>query len=117
MKEKEKQEHTPTDEKNPLYCESHEQICENLNSANKELPKYKVLQLSAEIFSILMIIGTVFMASNKLQLFGCYYCYIVICLQKSPIVLQFFFLLECLLFGLFVLFGNAIYTVVFVVKM
>ncbi|MFU0551712.1 YcxB family protein, partial [Gardnerella swidsinskii] len=54
-KEKEKQEHTPTDEKNPLYCESHEQICENLRSANKELSKYKVLQPSAEIFSILMI--------------------------------------------------------------
>ena len=34
LKEKEKQEHTPTDEKNPIYCESHEQICENLRSAN-----------------------------------------------------------------------------------
>ena len=68
-KEKEKQEHTPTDEKNPLCCESHEQICENLNSANKEL--YKVLQPSAEIFSILMIIGTVYMLyARQCQLFG-----------------------------------------------
>ena len=97
-KEKEKQEHTPTDEKNPLYCESHEQICENLRSANKELPKYKVLRLSAEIFSILIIVGTVFM-------------------DGSLIVLQFCFLLEFLLFGLFVLFGSAIYIVVFGVRM
>lgn len=81
MKEKEKQEHTPTDEKNPLYCESHEQICENLHSANKELSKYKVLQLSAEIFSILMIVGTVFMADNKLQFLGCItYCFAILIL-------------------------------------
>ncbi|RFT31873.1 hypothetical protein CG403_03990, partial [Gardnerella vaginalis] len=87
MKEKEKQEHTPTDEKNPLYCESHEQICENLNSANKELPKYKVLQLSAEIFSILMIIGTVFMASNKLQLFGWItYCFAILLLVGVSLI-------------------------------
>ena len=78
-KEKEKQEHTLTDEKNPLYCESHEQICENLHSANKELSKYKVLRLSAEIFSILIIVGTVFMASNKLQLFGWIaYCFAIL---------------------------------------
>ncbi|WP_421792426.1 YcxB family protein [Gardnerella sp. KA00718] len=87
MKEKEKQEHTPTDEKNPLYCESHEQICENLNSANKELSKYKVLQLSAEIFSILMIIGTVFMASNKLQLFGWItYCFAILLLVVVSLI-------------------------------
>lgn len=86
-KEKEKQEHTPTDEKNPLYCESHEQICENLNSANKELPKYKVLRLSAEIFSILMIIGTAFMASNKLQLFGWItYCFAILFLVGVSII-------------------------------
>ena len=87
MKEKEKQEHTPTDEKNPLYCESHEQICENLNSANKELSKYKVLRLSAEIFSILMIIGTVFMASNKLQLFGWItYCFAILLLVVVSLI-------------------------------
>ncbi|RFD77395.1 YcxB family protein [Gardnerella vaginalis] len=86
-KEKEKQEHTPTDEKNPLCCESHEQICENLNSANKELYKYKVLQLSAEIFSILMIIGTVFMASNKLQLFGWItYCFAILFLVGVSLI-------------------------------
>lgn len=86
-KEKEKQEHTPTDEKNPLYCESHEQICENLNSANKELYKYKVLQLSAEIFSILMIIGTAFMASNKLQLFGWItYCFAILFLVGVSLI-------------------------------
>ena len=87
MKEKEKQEHTPREEKNPLYCESHEQICENLNSANKELPKYKVLRLSAEIFSILMIIGTAFMASNKLQLFGWItYCFAILFLVGVSII-------------------------------
>ena len=87
MKEKEKQEHTPTDEKNPLYCESHEQICENLRSANKELSKYKVLQPSAEIFSILMIIGTVFMASNKLQLFGWItYCFAILFLVGVSLI-------------------------------
>ncbi|WP_422119354.1 YcxB family protein [Gardnerella sp. DNF00354] len=81
MKDKEEQEHTPTDEKNPLCCESYEQICENLNSANKELSKYKVLQLSAEIFSILMIVGTVFMASNKLQFLGWItYCFAILIL-------------------------------------
>ena len=86
-KEKEKQEHTPTDEKNPLYCESHEQICENLRSANKELSKYKVLQPSAEIFSILMIIGTVFMASNKLQLFGWFtYCFAILLLVVVSLI-------------------------------
>lgn len=86
-KEKEKQEHTPTDEKNPLYCESHEQICENLRSANKELSKYKVLQPSAEIFSILMIIGTVFMASNKLQLFGWItYCFAILLLVVVSLI-------------------------------
>lgn len=86
-KEKEKQEHTLTDEKNPLYCESHEQICENLHSANKELSKYKVLQLSAEIFSILMIIGTVFMASNKLQLFGWItYCFAILLLVVVSLI-------------------------------
>ncbi|MFU0469130.1 YcxB family protein [Gardnerella vaginalis] len=87
MKEKEKQKHTPREEKNPLYCESHEQICENLNSANKELPKYKVLQLSAEIFSILMIIGTSFMASNKLQLFGWItYCFAILFLVGVSLI-------------------------------
>ena len=87
MKEKEKQEHTLTDEKNPLYCESHEQICENLHSANKELSKYKVLQLSAEIFSILIIIGTVFMASNKLQLFGWItYCFAILFLVGVSLI-------------------------------
>ena len=87
LKEKEKQEHTPTDEKNPIYCESHEQICENLRSANKELSKYKVLQLSAEIFSILMIIGTVFMASNKLQLFGWItYCFAILFLVVVSLI-------------------------------
>ena len=87
MKEKEKQEHTPTDEKNPLYCESHEQICENLHSANKGSSKYKVLQLSAEIFSILMIIGTVFMASNKLQLFGWItYCFAILLLVVVSLI-------------------------------
>ena len=86
-KEKEKQEHTLTDEKNPLYCESHEQICENLHSANKELSKYKVLQPSAEIFSILMIIGTVFMASNKLQLFGWItYCFAILLLVVVSLI-------------------------------
>lgn len=86
-KEKEKQEHTLTDEKNPLYCESHEQICENLHGANKELPKYKVLQPSAEIFSILMIIGTVFMASNKLQLFGWItYCFAILLLVVVSLI-------------------------------
>lgn len=86
-KEKEKQEHTPTDEKNPLCCESHEQICENLNSANKELYKYKVLQLSAEIFSILVIIGTAFMASNKLQLFGWItYCFAILLLVVVSLI-------------------------------
>lgn len=86
-KEKEKQEHTLTDEKNPLYCESHEQICENLHSANKELSKYKVLQLNAEIFSILMIIGTVFMASNKLQLFGWItYCFAILLLVVVSLI-------------------------------
>ncbi|MFU0573467.1 YcxB family protein [Gardnerella greenwoodii] len=86
-KEKEKQEHTLTDEKNPLYCESHEQICENLNSANKELPKYKVLRLSAEIFSILIIVGTVFMASNKLQLFGWItYCFAILFLVVVSLI-------------------------------
>ena len=86
-KEKEKQEHTPTDEKNPLCCESHEQICENLNSANKELSKYKVLQLSAEIFSILVIIGTAFMASNKLQLFGWItYCFAILLLVVVSLI-------------------------------
>lgn len=87
MKEKEKQEHTPREEKNPLYCESHEQICENLNSANKELPKYKVLRLSAEIFSILIIVGTVFMASNKLQLFGWItYCFAILFLVVVSLI-------------------------------
>ena len=87
MKEKEKQEHTPREEKNPLYCESHEQICENLNSANKELPKYKVLRLSAEIFSILIIVGTVFMASNKLQLFGWItYCFAILLLVVVSLI-------------------------------
>ncbi|RDW99297.1 YcxB family protein [Gardnerella vaginalis] len=87
MKEKEKQEHTPTDEKNPLYCESHEQICENLRSANKESSKYKVLQPSAEIFSILMIIGTAFMASNKLQLFGWItYCFAILFLVGVSLI-------------------------------
>ena len=87
MKEKEKQEHTLTDEKNPLYCESHEQICENLHSANKELSKYKVLQLSAESFSILIIIGTVFMASNKLQLFGWItYCFAILFLVGVSLI-------------------------------
>ena len=87
MKEKEKQEHTPREEKNPLYCESHEQICENLNSANKELPKYKVLRLSAEIFSILIIVGTVFMASNKLQLFGWItYCFAILFLVGVSLI-------------------------------
>lgn len=86
-KEKEKQEHTLTDEKNPLYCESHEQICENLHGANKELSKYKVLQPSAEIFSILMIIGTVFMASNKLQLFGWItYCFAILLLVVVSLI-------------------------------
>ncbi|MDK8636071.1 YcxB family protein, partial [Bifidobacterium sp. UMB6791A] len=86
-KEKEKQEHTPTDEKNPLYCESHEQICENLRSANKESSKYKVLQPSAEIFSILMIIGTAFMASNKLQLFGWItYCFAILFLVGVSLI-------------------------------
>ncbi|MFU0543239.1 YcxB family protein [Gardnerella vaginalis] len=86
-KEKEKQEHTLTDEKNPLYCESHEQICENLHSANKGLSKYKVLQPSAEIFSILMIIGTVFMASNKLQLFGWItYCFAILLLVVVSLI-------------------------------
>ena len=86
-KEKEKQEHTLTDEKNPLYCESHEQICENLHGANKELSKYKVLQPSAEIFSILMIIGTVFMASNKLQLFGWItYCFAILLLVGVSLI-------------------------------
>ena len=86
-KEKEKQEHTLTDEKNPLYCESHEQICENLHSANKELSKYKVLQLSAEIFSILIIVGTVFMASNKLQLFGWItYCFAILLLVVVSLI-------------------------------
>lgn len=86
-KEKEKQEHTPTDEKNPLCCESHEQICENLNGANKELSKYKVLQLSAEIFSILVIIGTAFMASNKLQLFGWItYCFAILLLVVVSLI-------------------------------
>ena len=86
-KEKEKQEHTLTDEKNPLYCESHEQICENLHSANKGLSKYKVLQPSAEIFSILMIIGTVFMASNKLQLFGWItYCFAILLLVVASLI-------------------------------
>ncbi|PMC43568.1 hypothetical protein CJ216_03045 [Gardnerella greenwoodii] len=87
MKEKEKQEHTLTDEKNPLYCESHEQICKNLHSTNKELSKYKVLQLSAEIFSILIIIGTVFMASNKLQLFGWItYCFAILLLVVVSLI-------------------------------
>lgn len=87
MKEKEKQEHTPTDEKNPLCCESHEQICENLRSANKESSKYKVLQPSAEIFSILMIIGTAFMASNKLQLFGWItYCFAILFLVGVSLI-------------------------------
>ena len=87
MKEKEKQEHTPREEKNPLYCESHEQICENLNSANKELPKYKVLRLSAEIFSILIIVGTAFMASNKLQLFGWItYCFAILLLVVVSLI-------------------------------
>lgn len=87
MKEKEKQEHTPTDEKNPLYCESHEQICENLHSANKGSSKYKVLQLSAEIFSILMIIGTAFMVSNKLQLFGWItYCFAILLLVVVSLI-------------------------------
>ncbi|EIK82942.1 hypothetical protein CGSMWGv00703Bmash_05862 [Gardnerella pickettii 00703Bmash] len=87
MKEKEKQEHTPTDEKNPLCCESHEQICENLRSANKGSSKYKVLQPSAEIFSILMIIGTVFMASNKLQLFGWItYCFAILLLVVVSLI-------------------------------
>ncbi|MFU0537301.1 YcxB family protein [Gardnerella greenwoodii] len=86
-KEKEKQEHTPTDEKNPLYCESHEQICENLRSANKGSSKYKVLQPSAEIFSILMIIGTVFMAFNKLQLFGWItYCFAILLLVVVSLI-------------------------------
>ena len=86
-KEKEKQEHTLTDEKNLLYCESHEQICENPHSANKELSKYKVLQPSAEIFSILMIIGTVFMASNKLQLFGWItYCFAILLLVVVSLI-------------------------------
>ena len=87
MKEKEKQEHTLTDEKNPLYCESYEQICENLHSANKELSKYKVLRLSAEIFSILIIVGTVFMASNKLQLFGWItYCFAILLLVVVSLI-------------------------------
>ena len=87
IKEKEKQEHTPREEKNPLYCESHEQICENLNSANKELPKYKVLRLSAEIFSILIIVGTAFMASNKLQLFGWItYCFAILFLVGVSLI-------------------------------
>lgn len=87
MKEKEKQEHTPTDEKNPLCCESHEQICKNLRSANKGSSKYKVLQPSAEIFSILMIIGTVFMASNKLQLFGWItYCFAILLLVVVSLI-------------------------------
>lgn len=87
MKEKEKQEYTPTDEKNPLCCESHEQICENLRSANKGSSKYKVLQPSAEIFSILMIIGTVFMASNKLQLFGWItYCFAILLLVVVSLI-------------------------------
>lgn len=86
-KEKEKQEHTLTDEKNPLYCESHEQICENLRSANKGSSRYKVLQPSAEIFSILMIIGTVFMASNKLQLFGWItYCFAILLLVVVSLI-------------------------------
>ncbi|MFU0538257.1 YcxB family protein [Gardnerella vaginalis] len=86
-KEKEKQEHTLTDEKNPLYCESHEQICENLRSANKGSSRYKVLQPSAEIFSILMIIGTVFMASNKLQLFGWItYCFAILLLVGVSLI-------------------------------
>lgn len=86
-KDKEKKEHTPIDEKNPLCCESHEQICENFNSANKELSKYKVLQLSAEIFSILMIIGTAFMASNKLQLFGWItYCFAILFLVGVSLI-------------------------------
>lgn len=87
MKEKEKQEHTPREEKNPLYCESHEQICENLNSANKGSSKYKVLRLSAEIFSILIIVGTVFMASNKLQLFGWItYCFAILFLVVVSLI-------------------------------
>lgn len=86
-KEKEKQEHTTTDEKNPLCCESHEQICENLRSANKGSSKYKVLQPSAEIFSILMIIGTAFMASNKLQLFGWItYCFAILFLVGVSLI-------------------------------
>lgn len=67
---KKKQEHIPMDGENPLYCASYIQTWENYRRMNEELQKQKVCQMIAARFAILMIVGTAFMAADKLQIFG-----------------------------------------------
>ncbi|QJD12585.1 YcxB family protein [Streptococcus canis] len=84
---KEKKEHTTIDEKNPLHCVSYLQTWENYHRMNKELYNHKIWKLDASKFAILMIVGTAFMAANKLQLLGWItYCAAILLLVGIPLI-------------------------------
>lgn len=84
---KEKQEQIPMDGENPLYCASYIQTWENYRRMNEELQKQKVCQMIAARFAILMIVGTAFMAADKLQIFGwSSYCAAILLFVASPLI-------------------------------
>lgn len=76
---KEKQEQITVEEGDPLYHVSYVQTWENYHRMDRELYLQKVWQLSTSSFTICIIIGTIFMAAEKLQLFGwiCYFAAIL----------------------------------------
>ena len=71
----------------PLYCATYMQTWENYLMLNKELYKQKVRKMIAASFAVLTIVGTAFMAADRLQLLGrLTYCAAILLLVGLPFI-------------------------------
>lgn len=77
----------PMSEANPRYCISYTHTWENYYGMNRELYKHKMLQMVAASFVLLMIVGTVCMTADTLQLLGrSVYCAAILLLGGLPLI-------------------------------
>ena len=85
----EKPKQIPMSEANPRYCISYTPTWENYYRMNRELYKQKMLHMGAVTFVLLMIIGTVCMTADTLQLLGwAVYCAAILLLGGLPFIWQ-----------------------------
>lgn len=77
----------PMGEANPRYCISYTHTWENYYRMNRDLYKQKMLHMGAATFILLMIVGTVCMTGDTLQLLGwSVYCAAILLLGGLPLI-------------------------------